>query len=150
MKLYLLLVLICGAVTLAGCAWFRKSATVLVDEYVENVNAEKEITKKLLAVWPYRSCQLRAAMGSRWNWLPGEAQDAWDALDVLVGIKKPKASGFVPEATAQPVKQFNAEKLADCELGTASGHSILLAFEVVRKAVKMVAPEVLKLLPAIL
>ena len=150
MKEYFLLAILCLSLTMPGCALFRESATELVDEYVKTVGTEKDLTKKLLGVWPYRSCQLRAMLGSRWNWLPGEAQDAWDALDVLVGLKQPEELGRELKLGTTPAKKFDPEDLSDCELGTASGHSILLTFEVVRKAVKLIAPDVIGILPALL
>lgn len=150
MRPQVLIGILCLSLTTPGCALFRQSATELVDEYVETVKTEKELTKKLLGVWPYRSCQLRAALGSRINWLPKEATDSWGKLDEIVGIKELEASGSGPEVPAQPAKQFDPGKLSDCELGTASGHSILLCYEVVRKAVKAIAPEIMELLPALL
>ena len=128
MRGYFLVAILCLSLTMPGCAWFRKSATELVDEYVETVKTEKELTRKLLGVWTYRSCQLKAALGSRINWLPKEATDAWDELDIIAEIDDPD----------------------DCELGTASGSSILLTYEAIRKAVKVIAPDVMQLLPALL
>ena len=150
MKGYLLLAILCLSLTMPGCAWIRETAQEGIDEYVATVEAEKDAMKKLLGVWPYRSCQLRAALGSRYNWLPGEAQDSWDALDEMVGIENGCKPGEKKAPAATPPEAFDPEGLSDCELGCASGYSILLTYEVVRKAVKSIAPEVMKLLPALL
>ena len=128
MKGHLLLVILCLSLTMPGCAWFRETTLKGIDEYVANVETEKEATRKLLGVWLYRSCQLKAALGSRRDSLPGDALKAWDKLDELA--KK--------------------EELTDCELGTASGCWILGTYEVVRKAVELIAPDVIGLLPAFL
>ena len=128
MKGYLLLTILCLSLTMPGCAWFRETALEGIDEYVETVETEKEATRKLLGVWLYRSCQLKAALGARRDSLPGDALKAWDKLDELA--KK--------------------DKLTDCELGTASGCWILGTYEVVRKAVELIAPDVIGLLPAFL
>ena len=128
MKQYLLVGVICLALAVPGCAWFRETTMKGIDEYVAMVETEKEATRKLLTVWPYRSCQLRAALGSRIGQLPADATKAWDQLDELAKKDKP----------------------TDCELGTASGCWILGTYEVLKKAVEIVAPDVLGLLPAFL
>ena len=128
MRGYFLAAILCLSLTMPGCALFRESATELVDEYVATVETEKEATRKLLTVWPYRSCQLKAALGSRIDELPGSALEAWDKLDEIAAIEDPD----------------------DCELGTASGCWILGTYEVVRKAIELIAPDVLELLPIFL
>jgi len=127
-KGYLLVGILCLALVLPGCATFRKGALELTEEYVQNVETEMEISRKLLAVWPYRSCQLRAALGPRIAEFPGSALKAWDDLDKIAEIEDP----------------------TDCELGTASGSGILMTYEAVRKAVEIIAPDVLDLLPLFL
>lgn len=118
-----------GAMSISGCgAWFRETALKGVDEYTANVETEMEATRRLMKVWPYRSCQLREALGARYGSLPSDATDAWEKLDEL--CKK--------------------EELTQCDLGTASGTWILMTYEVVREAVKQYAPDILGLLPAFL
>ena len=128
MRGHLLLGILCLSLAVPGCAWFRETTMKGIDEYVETVETEKEATRKLLTVWPYRSCQLRAALGPRYDELPGNVLEAWEKLDEVAAIEDP----------------------TDCELGTASGCWILGTYEVVRKAIELVAPDVLGLLPAFL
>ena len=128
MKGYFLVAILSLSLTMPGCAWFRKTAIKGIDEYVATVETEKKVTRKLLGVWTYRSCQLKAALGPRRGSLPGDALKAWDELDKLAKKKE----------------------LTDCELGTASGCWILGTYEVVRKAIQLIAPDVIGLLPALL
>ena len=128
MKGYFLAAILCLSLTMPGCAPFRESAMELTDEYVRTVETEREIMTKLLAVWPYRSCQLRAALGPRIDELSGSVLKAWGDLDEIAAIEEP----------------------TDCELGKASGSSILMTYEVVMKAIKAIAPDVIGILPALL
>lgn len=128
MRGYLLSAILCLSLTAAGCASARKGAMELTDEYVQTVQTEREIMIKLLAVWPYRSCQLRAALGPRIDELPGSVLKAWGDLDEVATVDEP----------------------TDCDLGRASGASILMTYEVVMKAIKAIAPDVIGILPALL
>lgn len=128
MRGYLLTAILCLSLTMPGCAGLRKSAMELTDEYVLTVETEREIMVKLLGVWPYRSCQLKAALGPRIDELAGSVLKAWGDLDEVATIEEP----------------------TDCDLGTASGSSILMTYEVVMKAIKAIAPDVFDILPALL
>jgi hypothetical protein len=128
MKAYLLTWVLCLALVVPGCAWFRETTLEAIDEYTKTVEMEMEATRRLLKVWPYRSYQLRAALGSRYGSLPGDVTKEWEKLDE------------VADKTEWTAK----------ELGTASGTWVLMSYEVVREAVKQLAPDIISLLPAFL
>ena len=128
MKQYLLVGVICLALAVPGCAWFRKTTLEAIDEYTETVKMEKKAIWQLAKEWPFVSAQLKAALGARYGALPSDVIKAWEKLD----------------------KFPDADKLTDKQLGEMSGTWFLMSYEMVREGVKAIAPDVLGLLPAFL
>jgi hypothetical protein len=160
----ILLVLVFGPI-LSGCQWYRKTMLQGVEEYAMNVEAEMRATEKLLSVWLYRSEQLRKAMGARFGALPGDATEAWKALDQVcleLGYDVVPPMSLWPEKGEEPPTitmkihageaeiTYEAEGLSQRKLGGASGTWCLIAYETVRQAVKELAPDLIGMLPSFL
>jgi len=154
-------------VAFSGCAWTGKKMLEGVNDYAEGVRSEMQAAEKLMSVWLYRSEQLRTAMGARWETLPGDAKDEWRKLDAACyelgyDVLPPRSlwpvEGQPPSKVTINVKigpdskgyEYEVEGITQSKLGHASGTWVLISWEVIREAVKKIAPDVLGLLPAFL
>jgi len=96
----------------------------------KNYEATKDLAKSLLKTWRLNSGFIRGALGAKFQALPSEVVRAMDELD---------------EMAQKPI-----DELDDMELGYSLGVRVLMAGEIVLKAIERYSPEVLPIVLKIL
>ncbi len=116
--------LIC-CILLFGCAGIRQNAIQASEQDLQNIETAIQISKNLLAAWPFKSGIIKATLGSKMVALPQEAVSAMTELDSLAA---------------------NLDTLTDEQLGVGLGLHVRVLQEAVRVALEQFAPEVLEAL----
>ena len=109
---------------LMSCATMRTASIVVMEEDAKNVETLREITDIFLKTWKFKSAAVKQALGARIKAMPLEALEAMAILDAIEA-KAPRD---------------------DRDLGQAFGAMIVFHLEIVRAAIKAVAPDVLSLI----
>ena len=132
---YAIALLMCLA--LVGCATTntitpngQSSGQSFANWDFKNYEATKDLAKSLLKTWRLNSGFIRGALGAKFEALPAEVVRAMDVLD---------------EMAQKPI-----DELDDMELGYSLGVRVLMAGEIVLKAIQKYSPETLPLVLKIL
>jgi hypothetical protein len=69
---------------LVGCTSMHDTSNLVIDEYVISIEEAKENAVKLAALSEFKTCFIRAALGSHIEKLPYEMIAALDKIDLLL------------------------------------------------------------------
>ena len=123
----LILIILLAAGSLSGCLT-TKAASRIQEYHAEGVEDARQITRRMLDDWLFRSGVIRGALKPRMQELPTQAVKALDDLDILA-------------------RQNLTGELDDYELGLFLGTRMRLLSNIVRDAVETYAPSVLAYVP---
>lgn len=118
------LALLCLISLATGCQSMRDTAVGITDEEIKNVETAREISARLLAIWPYQSGFIKGILGSRIDELPTYTIDAINELDALA----------------------KSENVSDSDLGKSLGLRIRMVCETVKQVIRTYYPDAVDLL----
>ena len=69
---------------LIGCASMRDTSNLMIDEYVTNIEIAKKDAVKIATISEFKTCFIRACLGSHIEKLPYEMVTTLDKIDLLL------------------------------------------------------------------
>lgn len=119
------MLLVC-VMLLGGCATVRQGVLDISEEEMKNAETARMVAKNYLSITAIQIGMLKGAMGERINELPKTAVDAIDELSVLAAL--------------------DPNSLTDEQLGLSLGLRVRLLCSIVREAIRIYAPDLLRYL----
>lgn len=116
----------CSMLLLSGCAIVRQGVIDVSREEKKNAETAREVARNYLSITALQVGMIKGNLGERINELPKSAVDAIDELSALAAL--------------------DPNSLTDEQLGTSLGLRLRLLGTVVRAALEIYAPDLLKYL----